>query len=135
MQYFRKDRAAAQRFVDRRQREDDAPRLASEVPDLTSLGLTVEERFESNSLSQPKHLRRIIVGGAPALFLIPCGDPKCLEGGHDVTAFVMHSLRRRERSFEGEDRCSGSLGPSPCLRVLHYQGTAEYRERPATTAT
>jgi hypothetical protein len=127
MQNFRKGSAAAQRFTDRRQREDAAPRLATKVPDLTSLCLAVEERSESNSVSQPKHLRRIVVGSAPALFFVPCGDANCIEGGHDVTAGIMYSLLRREMAFQGEDKCYGSLGPSPCLRVLHYHAVAEYR--------
>jgi hypothetical protein len=129
--HFSRNRAAAERFAGRRQREDEAPRLATKIPDLTSLSLSIEERSGSNNLTEPKYLRRIVVTGAPALFLLPCGDPRCNEGGHDVTSFVMSSLQRRERSFNGEDACCGSLGASPCLRVLRYEGAAEYRDRSA----
>jgi hypothetical protein len=131
MQHFRRNRVAAERFAGRRQREDEAPRLSTRVPDLTSLSLSIEERTGGNSLTEPKYLRRIVVGGAPALFLLPCGDPRCNEGGHDVTPYIMSSLLRREGSFQGEDACCGSLGAGPCLRVLRYQGAAEYRERTA----
>jgi hypothetical protein len=131
MHHFRRDSAAAQRFADRRQRENEAPRLVSKVPDLTSLSLSVEERTEASSVSQPKHLRRIVVPHAPALFLLPCGDPNCKDGGHDVTASVMHFLLRGDENFQGEDACTGSLGPSPCVRVLYYQAVAEYRQRRA----
>jgi hypothetical protein len=127
--HYRRNRAAAERFAGRRQREDEAPRLTTRVPDLTSLSLSIEERTGANTLTEPKYLRRIVVTGAPALFLLPCGDPRCNEGGHDVTSYIMSSLMRREGSFHGEDACSGSLGAGPCLRVLYYQGAAEYRER------
>jgi len=132
MPHFRRDNAAAQRFAERRQREDAAPRLASSVPDLLSLSLSVEECSESNLVNEPKHLRRIQVTSAPALFLLPCGDPKCKEGGHDVTALVMRSLLRRESNFQGADRCHGYLGPSPCLRELRYSAVAEYRNTQST---
>jgi hypothetical protein len=126
MHHWRKDSAAAQRFAERRERENSAPRLAFKVPRLKSLCLEVEERSETNGVAQPKHLRRIVVNHAPALFLVPCSDPNCRDGGHDVTDPVMQSLMRGEEHFEGEDRCFGQLGPSPCQRTLHYTGLAEY---------
>jgi len=126
---FHRNRAAAERFADRRRREDEAPRLTDRVPDLTSLCLSIEERSGANNLTEPKYLRRIVVAGAPALFLLRCGDPRCSEGGHDVTAYVMSSLLRREGSFDGENACGGSLGTGQCLRVLRYHGEAEYRAR------
>jgi hypothetical protein len=68
-----------------------------------------------------------MVDRAPALFLVPCGDPRCADGEHDLTTVVMRALRARETSFRGIDECTGSVGSSTCPRVLHFQATAEYR--------
>jgi hypothetical protein len=38
----------------------------------------------------------------------------------------MRALRERQTSFHGSDDCAGSVGPSACSRVLHFDGTAEY---------
>ena len=124
MMSHRRNSAASQRFEERRRREDDAPKLSSQVPDLTSLELKIEERFGAGAT---KHIRRIIVDRAPALFLVPCGDPRCIDGEHDLTTEVMRALRERQTSFHGSDDCVGSLGPSACTRVLHFDGVAEYR--------
>ena len=114
---------AAQRFADRRQREDDAPKLSSQVPSLISLKLEVEER---TGVGGTKHIRRFLIDRAPALFLVACGDPRCIDGEHDLTLEVMHALRDRKTSFSGRDECRGAIGSSPCQRVLHFDGTAEY---------
>ncbi len=123
---------AAQRFAERRRRENDAPRLSDEVPELKSLRLEIEEQA-AGAASQPKHIRRVVVDNAPALFLVPCGDPRCTDGEHDVTRVVMQALRARETKFTGSDECRGSVGTSACPRVLHFEAIAEYGDaRPAT---
>jgi hypothetical protein len=124
MMNHRRNSPAALRFADRRQRENDAPKLSSEVPSLTSLRLEIEER---TGVGATKHIRRVVIGSAPALFLVPCGDPRCLDGEHDLTHAVMRGLRARETSFEGTDECMGSIGSSACARVLHFDARAEYR--------
>jgi hypothetical protein len=125
MQNRRKNSAAAERAEERRLREDEAPRLSNQIPDLLSLSLAIEDRSDT-SVAQPKHVRRVVVERAPALFLIGCSDPNCKDGGHDVTDTVMRALMRHETTFHGEDRCYGALGPSPCARVLHYDAIAAY---------
>jgi hypothetical protein len=122
---YRKHGAAAARFAERRRREDDAPRLCDEVPNLRSLRLEIEER-SGIAGTQPKHIRRFVVDRAPALFLVPCGDPRCVEGEHDLTMLVMRALRAQETCFQGTDDCAGSVGSSPCGRVLHFDAFAEY---------
>ncbi len=119
----RRNRLAAQRFTDRRQREDEAPKLLSQVPDLVSLRLEIEERAGAGAT---KHTRRLVIERAPALFFVPCGDPRCTDGGHDLTSAVMGALRGHERSFRGRDECTGGLGSATCSRVLHFEGIAEY---------
>jgi hypothetical protein len=126
MQNFRRQSATAQRFAERRQREDSAPRLSTEVAGLVSLCLAIEESSDATTVSRPKHLRRIVVERAPALFLVPCGDPRCTDGGHDVTGAIMGALLKRQTTFQGEDKCNGYLGASPCTRVLRYDAIAEY---------
>jgi hypothetical protein len=123
MLHHRRNSAQALRFQERRRREDDAPRLATQVPALTSLKFVVEERCGAAGTT---HIRFVVVGSAPALFLIPCGDPRCTDGEHDLTYAVMHALRARETSFRGTDECSGAVGTSVCTRVVHFDATAEY---------
>jgi hypothetical protein len=120
----RRNRPAAQRFLERRRREDDAPRLRVEAPELISLRFEIDEQGSS---AAPKYVRHIVVDTAPALFLLPCGDPGCVDGGHDVTAEVMRALRSHSQSFDGTDDCFGSVGTSSCGRVVHYSAFAVYR--------
>jgi hypothetical protein len=128
MMHHRRNSPMALRFAERREREDGAPRLSREAPDLVELRLEIEERAGAGST---KHTRRILVDRAPALFLVPCGDARCTGGGHDLTTTVMRALRGHAKTFEGEEPCTGSLGPSACTRVLHFEGAAEYREHVA----
>jgi hypothetical protein len=124
----RRNDEAAQRFAERRRREDDAPRLTTEITDLESLVLEVEERRSGISYPGATHVRRIVVETAPALFVLPCHDSHCKEGGHDVTYAVMRALQARQVRFEGDDACGGLIGASACQCVLHYVGTATYRQ-------
>jgi hypothetical protein len=123
----RRNEEAAQRFAERRRREDESPRLQAEIADLEALKLEVEERRAGISNPGASHVRRIVVARAPALFILPCHDSQCKEGGHDVTHSIMRALRARETRFEGDDTCSGSVGSSSCQCVLHYVATASYR--------
>jgi hypothetical protein len=121
----RKNSPAALRFAERRKRENDAPRLRDEVPGLVGLALTIEDR---SGLTSTTHVRRVVVDCAPALFLVACADPRCAEGEHDLTSSVMQALRKRQTSFEGTDECQGSVGPSNCARIVHFDGVATYAE-------
>ena len=118
---------ASQRFAERRRREDEAPRLLERVPELTGLKLEVEERRASSNAADSKHVRHIMVDRAPALFFLPCGDPACKDGGHDVTSPLMRGLMSHETRFEAEDTCSGSVGTATCGRILRVTAIATYR--------
>ena len=122
----RRSSEAAQRATERRQREDDAARLSTEVPRLSSLRLEIEERRAGGVLTGGAHIRRIVVERAPALFVIPCSDRSCKEGGHDITSKVMVALREGQARFQGEHTCNGQLGNIPCDSVLKYTGIASY---------
>ena len=126
MRHRGKPSPAAQRYADRKQREDEAPRLSEAVPELTSLRLNIVDQ-PSGGGSQVKYTRKIVIEHAPALFLLPCGDPRCTESEHDVTHAIMHALAAHELEFTGDDPCSGTLGLGTCSRVLHFTGQAEYR--------
>lgn len=121
-----RSREGAERAAERRRREDDAPRLADIVPELQSLSLRVEERRSGYSTGEASHIRRVVVENAPALFVMPCRDPACKEGGHDVTDSITRSLRARLTEFEGEDACPGIIGSAACQRVMHFVATASY---------
>lgn len=126
----RRNQEAAQRFAERRQREDEAPRLAALIPELEDLRLDVREggaRAESTN-AEGSHIRRIVVASAPALFLITCHDTNCRDGGHDLTYPVMQALRARKTNFSGESACQGQTGSANCQRVLRFVGTAAYRD-------
>jgi hypothetical protein len=124
---FRRSREASERFAERRRLEDEAERLAAAVPDLLSLRLDVEERHGAGIASETKHVRHVVVARAPALFLFPCGDPACSDGGHDLTAPILNKLRRRADSFALDETCAGSIGTISCARILHVVATAGYR--------
>ena len=112
-----------QREAERRHREDDAPRLAVKVPELKSLQVSVVDRGGSTSI---RYKKLVVVPSAPALFVFPCTEPRCEEGGHDVTTAIMSALYRRLQTLEGDSRCDGTVGSAPCGREIHYSVTADY---------
>jgi len=122
----RRNPEAARRLAERRQREDDAPRLAAACPKLESLGIRVVEGNPGISNPVGAHTRRVVVATAPALFVLPCGDSHCRDGGHELTHEVLSGLRQKKLQFEGEDSCRGFIGPSECRRVLRYVAMATY---------
>src|SRR5262245_43917193 len=119
------------RAADRRQREDEAPRLKHEVSRLTELYLEIEEQIAGSSTVITRYVRRIVMESAPARFEIQCGEGKCNDGGHDLTAPIMRALSSAATEFRGEDACHGHLGSGAgaCSRVLHYVGHAKYETR------
>ena len=116
------------RFEERRQREHDSLRLRERVPDLTSLRLEiVEGRGETKA--DPKHTRIIMVDTAPALFVLPCADHACRDGGHDVTGAILRGLHAGSASFHIDDDCQGSIGPTGCGRKMSLTVLATYAPR------
>lgn len=118
---YRPQFEARQRNVERRQREDAAPRLKSEFPRLSGLRLEIEN-------GDSKYAWPIVVAYAPALFNIVCSDGTCKDGGHDVTMDIMAALRKTSARMEGNDVCQGQVGSSPCGRTLRYVGVATYNK-------
>jgi hypothetical protein len=122
----RRHSEAAERFAERRRREDEAPRLRARVPNLASLRLEVEEKRATSAAIESRHVRHI-VDSAPALFVLPCGDPACKDGGHDLTTTILRGLLAGAQRFETEDACSGDIGSARCGRVLKVTAIATYR--------
>jgi hypothetical protein len=129
MMNSRRNSPQALRFAARRKREDGAPRLQDEIVGLFGLELNVEDR--AGAAPGARYTRRVVVERAPALFLVPCAEPRCTGEGHDLTPLVMRGLLSRETSFHGEQACVGSVGPVPCARTVHFDAVATYR--PADT--
>jgi len=118
---------ASQAAAERRQREDRAPRLRTEVPALDTLKLQIEEMRQGASVPETVHTKHVAVAHAPALFDLPCLDTTCAGGGHDVTTQVLAALRSRAARFQGEHACNGTTRAAACTRVLRYVGTATYK--------
>jgi hypothetical protein len=127
--HYRRNDEAAQRSAERRRRENEAPRLIAEVPELDTLRLEVEERRAGSVVAEASHIRRIVVATAPALFELTCGDPSCRDGGHDLTYPIMRNLRQGLTRFEGEDNCRGRLGMGDCSRELRFVAIATYKAK------
>lgn len=123
---YRRNNDAQERFLERKRRDDEAPRLLSEVPNLTGLRFDIREHTPGNSFSTSTYVRRIVVEHAPARFFIACSDPTCRDGGHDLTREVMWQLQRGETTFEGDSECCGQTRMSTCRRVVHYAAVAAY---------
>jgi hypothetical protein len=117
---------AAQRYAERLQREQDAPRLRDRVPALATLRLDITDGRNLTS-ADSKHTRIIVVDTAPALFSLMCGDHACRDGGHDVTHAVLDGLRARTTRFEVQDTCYGNVGSAQCGRTMLVEITATYR--------
>jgi hypothetical protein len=121
-----RSREAVLRFTERRRREDEAPRLHAQVPRLASLRLEVEEHRGVSTVAETKHVRLVIVDNAPALFILPCGDPACRDGGHDITEAVMQHLQSGAAEFVVQDECMGNLRGAPCGRIVRMTAVAAY---------
>lgn len=122
-----KGREAAARFAERRRLEDEAPRLRDVVPTLEACRIEIAEGRKEATTAEIAHTRRVVVAVAPALFMFPCGDQSCRDGGHDVTHELVRALREGKTEITGEDTCFGHVGTADCGRVLRYKAFAEYR--------
>ena len=123
----RRNGEAAQRFAERRRREDEAPRLSTEVPKLLSLRLELREARAGITMAEVTHARRVVVERAPALFEMPCQDTSCKDGGHDITHQVMRALREGKTQFTGEHTCTGQIGTAECRRTLSFAAYATFK--------
>jgi hypothetical protein len=111
----------------RREREDGAKRLAAEIPSLVSLRLQIEEK-RGGVAAPAKHVKIVVVGHAPALIDLPCGDPACRDGGYELTYEVLRSLRARETNFVATARCDGQVGSVTCNSEIRVVANAEYEK-------
>jgi hypothetical protein len=115
---------------ERWKREDAAPRLAEEVPQLRTLSLVLRDSRGLQGVAGTERTQHVVVGRAAALFEIACSDTHCVEGGHDLTHEILSALRRRVAHFEGTNDCGGSIGQGggQCRCTLHYTVRAGYAD-------
>jgi hypothetical protein len=123
-----KDLERKERKVQRDERENAAGKLVQRVPDLTSLSIEIRETRPDGCVSDTHYIRRVVLEHAPALFEVVCSDPRCEDGGYDVTPDIIFGLKSRQTRFEGHQTCRGRCGSLDCARVLRYVTTATYRE-------
>jgi hypothetical protein len=115
--------AAAERSAALRMRENSAARLKTAIPTLKTLRIGVTEEGGANTM---KHVKHIVVDRAPALLFIPCGEPRCEDGGHDITHEVMRVLYDRRTHGEGRHECGGTTGLAPCVRRILFEVDATF---------
>ena len=127
---MRRRTQAAERFAERRRQEDDAARLRDVAPDLVACKVELAERRADVGIAEVAHTRHLVVARAPALLFIPCSDPSCRDGGHDISSTLLRGLRERRRDIRGEDSCNGNVGTAHCGRLLQFHAHATYAEQP-----
>ena len=125
---IRRNNEAAERAKRRQEAEDDAPRLAAEIPSLATLRMVIAYRRGEIPVADSAHVKIVMVARAPALFVLPCSNRDCRDGGHDVTSLVMQGLRAGKTKFTGEDQCRGALGSAgtPCTGTGTFEAEATY---------
>jgi hypothetical protein len=112
--------------MERRRLEDKASRLLVEAPGLKSLHIELAEDGQEAGMPAIHHVRRFVLPTAPALFLVPCGDPLCDGGGHNLTSEVLKGLRLGHTRIEGDDDCRGAVGSVHCARKLIFAAVATF---------
>jgi hypothetical protein len=122
----RRDSAALERTLDRRRREDAAPRLRQDVPGLLTLRLRFDDIRAEGRLVISSYVRPVLVANAPSHFEVRCMEPRC-DGRHDLTYPILRALRRSEPEFSGQSNCNGLVADVPCDRTLGYVCYATYR--------
>lgn len=113
---------------ERWQREDESRRLSLEVQGLLTLKIVIEEWRDEQFISGARYTKHVIVTGAPARFEVPCGEPRCLDGGHDITSELMRALRDQRATVEGRSECRGGFGDRGCTRVVRFAAFATYSD-------
>lgn len=103
----------------------ESPRIRDVVPRLLSVRLELSERRGEGQV-ECAYIKRIAIEHAPAVFMIPCGEPRCKHGSYDLTRPILSALQRQESRIEATDTCMGDVGTSQCGRVLHCVAVAEY---------
>ena len=99
--------------------------MAAELPLLRSARIEIVENVANGSTKYSKH---VVVARSPVLFIIPCGDPACKDGGHDITSEVMRAFRQHLASAVGESACGGTTGSAQCRRSIQFTVTAQYAD-------
>lgn len=111
---------------ERRRRENEAPRLKLVVPRLVELKFKMFSMQGEHIVAGTEYMKLVPVLHASAHFEIPCSDPRCKDGGHDISYEILRALKGGEPELEGEDACRGVTGSAECRRSLRYSMTVTY---------
>ena len=122
---WRRNDEAAQRFADRRQREDSAPRLSAAVPHLESLRLEVQESRSGIANSEAAHIRHIVVR-SPSPVVCPATTRSARRRATTHPSSFTAALARE--TLRGEDPCPRYWG-SQLSRAAALRGFRRFIRR------
>jgi hypothetical protein len=119
---------------ERWERENEAPRLLDVVGGLRSLRLELWESCDGEPTAGTRYIKHIIVARSAAHFEIPCSNPDCSGGGHDLSDELLAGLRKRQTRVRGTDACRGMVGDGPCKQILHYSASALFEDEAVSSS-
>ncbi|HKP59860.1 MAG TPA: hypothetical protein VJV78_24215 [Polyangiales bacterium] len=122
----KRDFAQTEAAAAQRRRQDAAPPLRDQAPDLETLRLSFDERRPDGATPAMPYARPIVVASARAHFEFRCMEPRC-DGRHDLTAVILKALRERRASTVAEQACNGVIDNTACDRTLIVTCEATYR--------
>ena len=130
---FNRSKSRRREPPERWQRENDAPRLAATFTTLQKLRLDLTESRDGQRIAGTQRTLHIIVERASTHFEVPCGDPRCADGGHDISYEVMRGLSAGQELCQGEHWCAGYVADRSCGRQLHFSAVAKYEHVTVST--
>lgn len=123
----KRDFAQTEAAAAHRRRQDAAPPLRDQAPDLETLRLSFDERRPGGAATAMPYARPIVVSTARAYFEFRCMEQRC-DGRHDLTAIILKALRERRTSITQEQTCTGFVdNAAACDRTLIVTCEATYR--------
>jgi len=122
----KRDPAQSEAAAAHRRREDAAPALHDQAPDLETLRLSFDERRPGGAATALPYARPVVVSSARAHFEVRCMEPRC-DGRHDLTAVILKVLREHRTLATEEHACSGVINNAACDRTLIVTCEATYR--------
>ena len=122
----KRDFAQTEAAAAHRLRQDAAPLLREQAPDLETLRLSFDERRPGGAATAMPFARPIVVSSARAHFEFRCMEPRC-DGRHDFTKVILKALREKRASTVEEQACNGVVDSAACDRTLIVTCQATYR--------
>lgn len=123
----RRDPAQAEAAAEWRRRQDAAPWLRDEAPQVESMRLSFDEELEDRAPSGRGYARPVVVASSRAHFEVRCLEPRC-DGTHDLTREIMRAIRERRVSDSIRSACEGVCNNVQCQRTLICSFQISYRD-------